>query len=193
MLNKDTIIKVTNRSYGSVGYEVPDLGIRREYQPKEIKEVTYEELLKLSYSSGGKRIIEKYLVVDNEEAVAQLLGDVEPEYYYTEIEVKELLLNGSYAQLEDCLDFAGSGVIDLVRKLAVDLQINDIRKREIILEKTGFNVSSAIQIAKDAQEENDVQPSRARRRSAPISVKDENRKSSRQVSPQKYKVTSIQE
>lgn len=187
MLNKDTMIKVTNRSYGSVGYNVPDLGIRREYQPGETKEVTYEELLKLSYTIAGKNMIERYLVVHNKEAVDTILGEVEPEYFYTEKEVEELLLHGSVAQLEDCIDFGQEGVIDLVKKLAVDLKINDIQKREVIRGKTGFNVNSAIQVVEDTAEENTK--TKAKRRSRPITVQ-ENEAPKRKAEAPKYKVVT---
>ena len=44
-MDKSTIISVTNRDNGVVGYTVPDLGIRRIYHPRETKDVTFEELL----------------------------------------------------------------------------------------------------------------------------------------------------
>lgn len=191
MLDKNTMIKVINRSFGSVGYDVPDLGIRRVYEPGEIKEVTFEELLKLSYSVGGKKLIKKYLVMNNKDAVEEILGEVEPEYYYTDAEVKYLLLNGSIEQLEDCLDFADGGVIDLVKKLAVELQINDIRKREIITQKTGFDINSAIQVMKDSQDDRPAQVEQTRRRAAPISGGSDTQKPERRTP--KYKVTSIKE
>lgn len=189
MLNKDTIIKVTNRSYGGVGYAVPDLGIRREYQPGETKEVTFEELLKLSYTIAGRNMIERYLVIHSREAVDELLGEVEPEYFYTEKEVEELLLHGTVAQLEDCIDFGQEGVVDLVKKLAVDLKINDVQKRDIIQEKTGFNVNSAIQITEDTADEK--VKTKAKRRSSPIVV-NEDEAPKRKAGTPKYKiVTSV--
>ena len=100
MLDKSTVIKVTNRDAGSVGYTVPDLRIERQYQKGETKEVTMEELRKLSYLPGGDYIIRNCLQIDNSDAVSELLGDVEPEYYYTEAEVRELLVgSGTLAQL----------------------------------------------------------------------------------------------
>ena len=48
MLAKDTIIKVTNRDNGTVGYRIPEMNIRRLFQRGEVKEVTMEELRKLS-------------------------------------------------------------------------------------------------------------------------------------------------
>lgn len=168
MVDKNTVIKVTNRDNGSVGYQIPDLNLQRRFQPKETKELIMDELRKLSYLPGGKYILQNCLILDNNNAVAELLGEVEPEYYYTEAEVKELLLHGSLAQLQDCLDFAPSGVVDLVKDMAVKLELNDIAKRQTILEKTGFNVSRAIEINQEtATAEEEVV---ATRRAAPVVV-----------------------
>ena len=54
MVDKNTIIKVTNRDNGSVGYTIPDMGnLHRSFQSGETKEITMEELRKLSYLPGG--------------------------------------------------------------------------------------------------------------------------------------------
>ena len=154
MLDKNTLIKVTNRNNGSVGYSIPDLGnLHRRFESGETKEVTMEELRKLSYSIGGKVILDEYLVIHSNEAVAELLGTVEPEYYYSEEDVRNLLANGSLDELKDCLDFAPEGTIDLVKKVAVETELNDIRKREAIKASTGFNVTSAIEVNRETSEE----------------------------------------
>lgn len=188
MVDKSTIIKVRNRDNGSVGYQIPDMNLQRMFQPKETKEVTMEELRKLSYLRGGKYILENCLVLDNNEAVQELLGAVEPEYFYTEVEVKELLLHGSLAQLQDCLDFAPSGVIDLVKDMAVTLELNDIAKREAIREKTGFNISKAIDINHETAVEEVEQVTN--RRAAPIAVATDSAQPTRRVAAPKYKVVS---
>ena len=147
MLNKNTKIKVKNRNNGSVGYILPDMGnLRRKFYPGEVKEVTFEELQKLSYTPGGMYMLKHYLVLDNEEAIKVLIGGVELEYNYTENDIKNLLLNGSMDELLDCLDFAPSGVISLVKDYAVKLEINDLSKRKAIQDKTGFNVNEGIRI-----------------------------------------------
>ena len=148
MLEGNTIIKATNRSGGSIGYRIPDLNnLKRHYSAGETKEVTMEELRKLSYIDGGIEIIKDYLILDNKEAVAELLGQVEPEYYYTSEDIKKLLLEGSLDALKDCLDFAPEGTIEEVKKLAVELKIPDVYKREAIQKSTGLNVSKAIEAA----------------------------------------------
>ena len=163
MLDKNTLIKVTNRDNGSVGYSIPDLGnLERVFTSGETKEVTMEELRKLSYSIGGKVILDEYLIIHNEEAIAELLGTVEPEYYYQEEDVKNLLEHGSLDELKDCLDFAPEGTVDLVKKVAVETELNDIKKRAAIQESTGFNVTSAIEINKETSEEQ-VEETKVRR------------------------------
>ena len=91
MLDKNTLIKVTNRDNGSIGYSIPDLGnLQRRFESGETKEVSMEELRKLSYTIGGSVILKEYLLIHNKEAVEELLGTVEPEYYYGEEDVKNL-------------------------------------------------------------------------------------------------------
>ena len=154
MIESNQIIKVTNRDNGHVGYTIPDLNnLTRTFTANETKEITMNELRKLSYIPGGKVLLKDYLVLDNKEAIEELLNKVEPEYFYTEEDVKNLLLTGSLDALKDCIDYAPIGTIDLVKKLAVELPLNDVAKREAILEMTGFNVDSAIMINKATQEE----------------------------------------
>lgn len=168
MLDKNTIIKVKNRDNGTVGYRVPDLGnLYRSFQPHEEKEITMEELRKLSYLPGGKIILENYLIIDNKEAISELLGTVEPEYNYNEEDIKYLLEQGTLDQLMDTLDFAPSGVIDLVKDIAVKIELNDINKRNVIFQKTGFNITNAVEFNKVTADDIDTDNSHSRR-AAPI-------------------------
>ena len=143
-MNKDELIKVTNRDNGSVGYTIPDLHLHRVFLAGETKEITMDELRKLAFIPGGLNILKNYLVMDSEEAVSELLVSVEPEYYYTEEDIKTLLTVGTLAQLEDCLNFAPEGTINLLKKVSVELPLNDVAKRELILKTLGFNITTAI-------------------------------------------------
>lgn len=171
MLDKDTIIKVTNRDSGSVGYTVAEMGIHRKFQKGEVKEIRMEELRKLSYLPGGQAIINDCLIIHNEDALKELNPDYEPEYFYTEADIRELLLKGTEAQFLDCLDFAPEGVIELVKQLAVELKINDLAKREAIFKKTGFNVTRAIQINEESQEVDEADTEVKQRRAAAPTTK----------------------
>lgn len=153
-MEQTTKIKVLNRDNGEVGYSIPEMnGLRRVFQAGETKTVTFEELEKLSYIPGGRELLSESLVIlNNPEAIAELLGTVEPEYSYTREDIIKLMKTGSLDEFLDCLDFAPQGVRDMIKSLAVELPLNDVAKREAIQEKLGFNVDNAIRILKEAAE-----------------------------------------
>ena len=66
-------------------------------------------------------------------------------------DIKKLLQEGTLDELLDCLDFAPEGVTDLVKVIAVELPLNDVAKRDAILEKLHFNVTNAIKIKKETE------------------------------------------
>lgn len=171
-MNKEDLIKVTSRSVGSVGYTIPELNITRVFQPRETKELTFGEIEALSWVPGGIEILADHLLIRNEEALKSILPDVEPEYFYTEDEIKELLLTGSLDSFLDCLDFAPEGVLNIVKNLAVSLELNDIQKRNAILDKLDFDVTKAIEIKNtkfdDGSEEEDDAPKVRRASATPI-------------------------
>ena len=145
------IVNVTNRSAGIVGYTIPEMSVRRSFQPGETKKLDKEELVKLQYQPGGLYLLMNYLRV-NEEAVQELEMDVEPEFYLDEKGVKELMLNGSLDEFLDALDFAPKGVIEMFKDLSVKLPLADANKIEALKEKTGFDASVALKNLKATQE-----------------------------------------
>ena len=163
-MDKSTVVKVLNRDNGAVTYSIPEMnGLRRVFYAGETKEVTLEELEKLSYIPGGMALLKDSLVIKDPKVVEHILGQVEPEYNYTKDDVIKLLKTGSLDELLDCLDFAPAGVVDLVKTLAVELPVNDVSKREAIFNKTGFNVDNAIRIQKEAAEPAKEEPAHQRR------------------------------
>ena len=188
MLEDKTILKVSNRDNGSVGYTIPDLGnLHRTFQPGETKEVTMGELRKLSYLRGGLNILKNLLIVDNKEAVEELIGEVEPEYYYTEEDVKKLITEGSLEQFEDCLDFAPRGTINLLKKLSVEMKLNDMAKRKALLAATGFNVTNAIN-ANEASVEDDSDETETKSKRRATSIKDDSDAKTRRTTTSRYNV-----
>lgn len=141
----ENIVSVTNRNNGFTGYSIPDMGVNRTFSPKETKKIDIEELKQLQYVEGGDYLLKHFLIINNKSALEALnMEDVEPEYFYTEKEIEELLTNGSLDQLEDTLNFAPEGVIELIKTMAVSMELPDTRKRKLISEKTGLNIDSAI-------------------------------------------------
>lgn len=164
-MEKSTLIKVLNRDNGAVGYAIPEMnGLKRIYQAGETKEITFEEIEKLSYIPGGMELLKDSLVIlNNDEAIKEILGHVEPEYSYSKEDVINLMKNGSLDEFLDCLDFAPEGVKDLIKTLSVELPLNDVAKREAILNKLGFNVDNAIRIKRESEEPTKEEPTTRRR------------------------------
>lgn len=188
-MEKDTLIKVRNRAEGSVGYIIPDLGnLNRQFTSNETKEIPFDELRKLSFVPGGRYLLDNCLIIEDKDALQELVGDVEPEYFYTENDIKNLLLTGSMDAFLDFLDFAPQGGIDIAKDMAVKLQINDINKREAIKNKTGFDVTKAIEFNKETTE--DAPQEEKVRRTTPITSAAT--ETGRRTAPPKYKVTVTQ-
>ena len=58
------------------------------------------------------------------------------------------------------MNFAPSGVLELIKDIAVKLPLNDVAKRDLILKKLGFSVANAIELTKDDVTEEVVKPVR---------------------------------
>ena len=148
------LVRVTNRCGGMAIYKIPEHGIRREFIAGESKMVPYEELVWLSYQPGGRNMMTNTFLIEEVKATKELNIHTEPEYFMTENDVINMLQNSSVDELLDALDFAPTGVIQIIKDQAVALPVYDMRKRQAILEKTGFDVTSAI--TNGAPDEDDV-------------------------------------
>ena len=135
---------VKNRSAGSVLYKIPEDGVRRLFAPGEIKRISYEELLHLSYQPGGRELMANFLQIQSEGVPKSLGIKTEPEYYMSEQDVVELIKHGTLDQFLDCLDYAPEGVIELIKKFSVELPLDNFEKRQALKTKTGFDVDAAI-------------------------------------------------
>lgn len=152
-MDKSTVMyKVKNRSASRVVYKDPELKVRREFQPGETKLISYEELEKLTYIPGGRNLMANFLQLEPQ-AVKEIGVPTEPEYFMSEEQVKDLLLNGPVDVFLDCLDFAPAGVIDLVKQLSIVLPLTDIQKRRALKDKLGFDVDAAIRHMEEEQAE----------------------------------------
>lgn len=144
MIKQDTMYKVTNRSAGEVVYSIPESNLRRSFAPGETKSIPFGELEKLTYQSGGKELLEQFLYIGEEDVTANLNIHRELEYNMSPADVRDLLLTGSLDAFMDALDFAPLGVLDLIKTLAVKLPLTDLNKRQVLKEKTGFDVDKAL-------------------------------------------------
>ena len=193
MTNEKNMVKVTNRGTWTVGYSIPEMGVQRRFIAHESKMISTEELRKLAWIDGGRAIINNHLIIEDEALVKEIFNEVEPEYFYTEEDVIKLLTLGSEDALRDALDFAPEGVIGLIKDIAVKIKLNDVRKRDIILETTGFNVTNAIRVLEESEVVETV--TKTRRVNAEAVAEEETpvaaAPTARRTSLPKYNVTSI--
>ena len=99
----DKVIKIKNRSASQVIYSIPEIGIRREFAPGEIKNIPHDELEKLTWQAGGREILTSFLQVMGSKEIEELGIHAEPEYHMNETQIIELLKSGSFDAFLDCL------------------------------------------------------------------------------------------
>ena len=126
---------------------------RRSFAPGEIKEISAEELEKLTYRPGGMAILSNFLQIMEQEAIAKVGLNPQPEYHMSEQDIAKLMMNGSIDEFLDCLDFAPPGVIDLIKKLSVSLPMTDFQKVNALKAKTGFDAAAALKHVMEEKED----------------------------------------
>ena len=148
-----TMYNVKNRSAGVAVYSIPEMGISRSFQPGETKQISAEELEKLTYRPGGMALLANFLQIIEPEAIAKVGLNPQPEYHMSEQDIVKLMQTGSIDEFLDCLDFAPPGVIDLIKKLSVSLPLTDIQKVSALKAKTGFDAAAALKHVMEEKEE----------------------------------------
>lgn len=153
---------VYNKSAGHVVYKLPELGLRRQFYPREAKkDISVNELEKLAQTPGGRKLILNYLMVDDKEILEYLInGRVEPEYWIKEEEIDNWMSTCSLDEFKDALDFAPEGTKDLIKAHAVSLPLNDMSKRAALKEQLGFDVNKALDLTVDEEKKEEVKPTR---------------------------------
>lgn len=190
--DKSKKVAVRGRTKGEVFYRLPDSHNIRTFNFGETQMIPFEEIERLFYSPGGEYMIRNSLIV-NADALETLGIDVQPEYYYTEKQIEDLLSSGTLDQLEDTLNFAPDGVIELIKQIAVKTKLFDTRKRKLILEKTGFNIDGALEIKKVLEEVNTEEEEAKdvpKRKAAPLDTSTSSTPERKAPAPSKYKVIS---
>ena len=71
----------------------------------------------------------------------------------SERDVFNLITQKSLDSFLDALDFAPIGVIDLIKKMAIEIPMVDIQKRKALKEKTGFDVEAALKHNEEDKED----------------------------------------
>ena len=178
-------VRVRNRASGTVAYVIPALRITRIWDKTgDIINISIDELIELKTISGGQALLDEYLAVEDDEAV-KLLYDYElpPEYNYGEAEIDYLLHAGTNEQLFDALDYAPIGVLEMIKSMAIKERPDTTAKVEAINKKFGIDLLLIIKNAEVDIDNIDYTDTITPRRSAPVELSSEQKKST-----SKYKV-----
>lgn len=147
-MDTNTLITVRNRCGATVVYSVPELHIRRQFQPNEVKRIPYEELEAVSYQQGGMALLYHYLLIEDQAVLRRLInGEEQPEYWLTEAQIPGWLNTCTLAAFEDALNFAPEGVKELIKRYSVSVPLKDTEKRKLVNEKLDFDVDAAVKNA----------------------------------------------
>lgn len=148
-----TMYNVKNRSAGVAVYKIPEIGVRRSFAPGEVKQISAEELEKLTYQPGGMAMLSGFLQIMEPEAIKKIGLNPQPEYHMSEQDIANLMTSGSLDEFLDCLDFAPPGVIDLIKKMSVSLPLSDYQKKNALKAKTGFDCDAALKHVMEEKED----------------------------------------
>lgn len=145
-MNENTLVRVVNRSTGKVYYDIPEMGIRREFNPNEPKMVSAQEIAAVCQQTGGRTLFYHYLLIEDDGVFHEAVNmKEEPEYWLTAEAIPNWISTCTLDEFTDALKYAPEGVKDLIKKEAVDSKLADMNKREAIKEILNFDVSFAIE------------------------------------------------
>ncbi len=153
-MNEKTVVAVTNRSTGIAYYVIPEMNIRREYQPNETKRVSVGEIAAVCSQPGGRELLYNYFIVQNTDIVHETMNiKEEPEYWLTASQIPTWLNSCTIDEFSDALNYAPEGVKDLIKKYSISVPLNDMNKRELVKDVLGFDVTAAIKAQTPETEE----------------------------------------
>ncbi len=162
-------IRIRNLCDHTVCYSITD-GPRRELSPNQAIVVSAGELRQLNSEYGGSKLLQNYIQILNPQLAAEFGLEFEnnPEYTWTAEDVDKVLLEKPIEVLEDALDFAPAGIIDLIVSRAVALNLPDNNKRDAILNQTGKNITRMIEIKRIVETPSTAAAKTQRKRRVPI-------------------------
>lgn len=176
-------VPVRSRTEGSVAYKLDSLRVARSW-PKtgSVLQISIDELKELMVQPGGEYILRNLVIIEDEEARIEILGaEVQPEYNYTEDEIKYLLYEAEDNALLDCLDYAPIGVLELIKEYSLEKMPNTTAKIKAINQKLNINLNKIIEMMRDDDDDTAKQPTTNSRRTAPVVLPEKK---------EKYKVVS---
>ena len=163
---KDTdTVRVRNLTNSPVVVITPMTHKRFELAPHGQRAITVADIRECSYDKGCTDIFRNYVQICNAQ-LAQEFGVTADiiEYNWGEKEILDCLNATGTEVLEDALDLAPDGIKEAIVDKAVEIELPDMRKRQIIDDALGINITHKIDNARIAKESTTVKKTAPKRR-----------------------------
>lgn len=142
-------VRVYNRSNSVVHYTDSSNNRLRMWEPivqgiMSYKDLEYEELERVLNDYGTRKLFQEYLLIKDKKICESLDLNYDESYYYDSKDIINILENGTDEELIELLQSCPQGAKDIIKEAAIELQLDSTRKRNIIKDYLGFDVSFAI-------------------------------------------------
>ena len=136
---------IKNISKFEISINLPNVRFRRTLKPKQGFLATEEVLDDFTFDPGCRTLVKNgYLTVisENEEAIAQI--DMPEKKTAEEVDIAELLTEKTHKELKAVLDDATDALKDAIAKTAIEMNIGDPARSQIIKMYCGVDVLQAL-------------------------------------------------
>ena len=145
-----TMVEVENVGNGSVSYRLPQNPLikRKWSKPGAKKKIDLEEIREIISTLGGENLFAENLLIKDIEARKELELPVEEELILDE-KAMGGLIKGPLNKLSEVLPQLSETQQKRMAHKAIEMNIDNMSKADILREHTGVNVSRAIQEKKE--------------------------------------------
>ena len=136
---------IKNISKFEISINLPNVRFRRTLRPKQGFIATEDVLDDFTFDPGCRTLVKNgYLTVisENEEVVAQI--DMPEKKTAEEVDIEELLTKKTHKELKAVLDDATDALKDAIAKTAIEMNIGDPARSQIIKMYCGVDVLQAL-------------------------------------------------
>ena len=142
-------VRVYNRSDSVVYYTDSANNRLRMWEPivqgiMSYKDLEYEELERVLNDYGTRKLFQEYLLIKDKKICESLDLNYDESYYYDANQIINILENGTDEELIELLQSCPQGSKDIIKEAAIELQLDSTRKRNIIKDYLGFDITFAI-------------------------------------------------
>lgn len=149
-LTDSTIVEVYNNTTGIVSFMAGNKNYKWD-RADVPRKVPLGDIRELMYSAGGEKLLRECLLIKDIDVREELGLPIEKEQILDKNDISQLLSNGTTNELESVISITNDGIKDKIVSTAINEQITDTSKMEVIQKHTGIDVYAAIKEKKEQE------------------------------------------